>query len=547
MTTLPTNRLYYGDNLDLLRDHDYFPNETVDLIYLDPPFNSNRNYNVLFRDESGLGSGAQIKAFKDTWHWDDVARDTLDVLKVLPGQVGAVMDSLETIVGHNQMMAYLVMMAARLLELHRVLKRTGSLYLHCDPTASHYLKVILDPIFGIENFGNEVIWQRTKAKGLAFTRFASNHDVILRYTKSDKWIWNAQYSSHDPEYIEQFYKYVEPETGRRYRLDNLANPNKDRPNLTYEFLGVTRVWRWTKARMQKAYEEGLVIQTRPGGVPAFKRYLDEQEGTPIGDTWTDIVPVQGSSTEYLGYPTQKPIALLERIISASSNPGDLILDPFAGCGTTIAAAHKLDRRWIGIDITHLSIGLLVNRLKGNFSLEPKRDYQIVGVPEDVAGARDLFRRDPYQFQWWAVGLVEALPYGGEFGGKTGKKGSDKGIDGELAFIDGAKRERRSVIVQVKGGAVSVGQIRDLVGTLDRTKAAIGLFICLEKPTQPMLKEAGDAGKYHSELWERDYPRIQILTVEQLLEGVKPNMPGLIVPPQQAKREQGSGGQMLLGM
>jgi site-specific DNA-methyltransferase (adenine-specific) len=264
------------------------------------------------------------------------------------------------------MMAYLVMMAIRLVELHRVLKSTGSLYLHCDPTASHYLKVVLDTIFGVKNFLNEIIWKRTNAKSLAFTRFANNHDVILRYAKTGKWVWNPQYTPHDPEYVKKFYKYVEEGTGRRYRLADLTNPNKDRPNLTYEFLGVKRVWRWTRERMEKAYADGIIVQSRPGAVPAMKRYLDEQKGNPVGDVWVDILPLQAQSAERLGYPTQKPVALLERIISASSNGGDVVLDPFCGCGTTIAAAEKLGRRWIGIDITHLAISLQKYRLQEAF-------------------------------------------------------------------------------------------------------------------------------------------------------------------------------------
>src|SRR5581483_9971276 len=320
------NTLFYGDNLDILRN--YIPDESVDLIYLDPPFNSGRGYNVLFKDESGYESEAQIAAFEDTWHWTDApggAAETYhELVTNVGGQVGSIIGALYQAIGTNQMMAYLVMMAIRLVELHRVLKPTGSLYLHCDPTASHYLKIILDTIFGPRNFRNEIIWQRTNAKGNAFTRFATNHDIILRYTKSDRTTWNPLYTAHNVNYIEDFYRYVEPETGRRYTLGDLTNPNRDRPNLMYEFLGVTRVWRWTKARMQEAFDKGLIIQSHPGAIPRLKRYLDEQEGIPIGDIWTDIPPVQSQSKELLGYPTQKPLELLERIINASSNPGDIV-------------------------------------------------------------------------------------------------------------------------------------------------------------------------------------------------------------------------------
>ena len=249
------------------------------------------------------------------------------------------------------MKSYLIMMAVRLLELRRVLKPTGSIYLHCDPTASHSLKLVMDTIFRQENFRNEIIWHRTNAKGLASKRFASNHDVVLYYSKTLKTPFQPQYVPHDPDYVRKFYRHVEPETGRRYTLDNLANPNKNRPNLTYEFLGVTRVWRWTKGRMQKAYEDGLVMQTSRGAVPRLKRYLDEQEGRAVDDIWSDMAPIHAHSKEGLGYPTQKPRALLERIIKASSNEGDTVLDPFCGCATTLVACEFLGREWVGIDLS----------------------------------------------------------------------------------------------------------------------------------------------------------------------------------------------------
>lgn len=510
---LDKNTLFYGDNLPILRDH--LSDESVDLIYLDPPFNSNRNYNVLFKDESGKDSESQITAFEDTWHWGQDAEQVYhELIQNAPAKVATMIGALRDFIGANQMMAYLVMMTARLIELHRVLKPTGSLYLHCDPTASHYLKIVLDTIFGPEHYRTEIIWKRTSAKGLAFTRFANNHDVLFLYGKSDNATWSPQYTEHDPEYLTTFYKYTEPETSRRYRLDNLANPNKDRPNLTYEFLGVTRVWRWTRERMQDAYEKGLVIQTKPGAVPALKRYLDEQEGTPVGDVWTDIGPVQSHATERLGYPTQKPLELLERIIQASSNEGDLVLDPFCGCGTAIAAAQKLNRKWIGIDITHLSISLMKYRLKDSFNLVEKKDYAVVGEPESIGGAEQLAKDDRYQFQWWALSLVQAKPQGGS-GGREGKKGSDKGIDGVINFIDD-KNKIQQVLIQVKSGHVKSGDIRDLHGVLDRENGAIGVFLTLEKPSKDMITEAVSVGYYHSDLWQKDYPRIQILTIEDLL-------------------------------
>jgi site-specific DNA-methyltransferase (adenine-specific) len=514
------NTLFYGDNLTIL--HEHIPTESIDLIYLDPPFNSNRNYNVLFKDESGLDSEAQITAFEDTWHWNPAAEQTYrDLVTDGSEHVSKMIGALHDFIGTNEMMAYLVMMAARLAELHRVLKPTGSLYLHCDPTADHYLKILLDVIFSPKNFRNEITWQRTNAKGNAFTRFATNHDTILRYAKSEKATWNPQYTVHSQDYIDSFYRYIEPETGRKYGLDNLANPNKDRPNLTYEFLGVTRVWRWTRERMQEAYVKGLVLQSHPGSVPRLKRYLDEQEGIPVGDVWTDIPPVQSQSKELLGYPTQKPLALLERIIAASSNPGDLVLDPFCGCGTAIAAAQKLERKWIGIDITHLSIALQKYRLEAMF---PGIQFNTVGEPQDVGAARHLAQSDRYQFQWWALSLIRAKPLGGQQDSKTGKKGSDRGIDGVITFIDDNTDKPKRVLVQVKSGHVKSGDVRDLVGTVQRENAAIGVLITLETPSANMITEAISAGYYHASGWNRDYPRIQVLTIDELLHGATVQMP-----------------------
>lgn len=514
------NKLWFGDNLEVLRDRDNFPNDFVDLIYLDPPFNSNANYNMLFKEASGQNSEAQIEAFEDTWQWvsgltDSVYRElTRDADYI---DLGNLIGAFEKFLGKGALMAYLVMMAVRLKELHRVLKPTGSLYLHCDPTASHYIKLILDAVFGFENYRNELIWKRINSKGNTFNNFPKNHDVIFRYSKTDKWIWCSQYTAHDPEYIKNFYKFKD-ESGRIYRLDNLLNPNKDRPNLTYEFLGVTRVWRWTKERMEQAYKDGIVIQTKPGNVPMMKRYLDEQEGNPVDDIWTDIQFVQAFSSERLGYPTQKPEALLERIIKASSNEGDLILDPFCGCGTTIAVAERLKRRWIGIDITWLSVDLMERRLKDTFKSE-LAPYTVEGTPKDVASAINLADRDKYQFQWWSVTMIGARPYQGK------KKGSDTGIDGVMYFEDDMRTgKQEKIMVQVKAGKhVASPHIRDLIGVLDREKAAIGVYISIEKPTRDMEVEARKAGVFES-VTGKMYPRIQMLTIEEIMNGKQPDYP-----------------------
>ena len=350
--------LWTGDNLDIMRGMN---SESVDLIYLDPPFNSNQNYSA------PIGSEAAGAAFKDTWTLSDVDEAWHGEIADKDPALYGIIDS----AGHShgkRMKSYLIMMVVRLLEMQRLLKPTGSMYLHCDPTASHYLKTLMDAIFGAKNFRNEIVWRRTNAKGLASTRFASNHDVLLYYAKTKEPSWNPQYQAHDADYVKKSYRRVEPETGRRYRLDNLANPNKNRPNLTYEFLGVTRVWRWTKERMQKAYEDGLVVQTKPGGVPSLKRYLDEQKGRAVDDLWMDFGSIQASAKEHVGYPTQKPLVLLERIIKASSNKGAMILDPFCGCATACVAAENLERQWVGIDLSPVAATLVKSRIKDKMGL-----------------------------------------------------------------------------------------------------------------------------------------------------------------------------------
>ena len=366
--------LFVGDNLHVLRGMN---SETVDSIYLDPPFNSNRNY------AAPIGSRAAGAAFKDAWTLSDIDLVEHQALKENRPGLYAVIDTAGT--AHSKgMKSYLIMMAVRLLELRRVLKDMGSLYLHCDPTASHYLKLTLDAIFGRSNFRNEVIWRRATAKGLAKNRFASNHDVILSYGKTSKSTWNPQFEEYDPEYVKKFYRHVEPGTGRRYALDNIVNPNKDRPNLEYEFLGVHRVWRWTKERMQKAYDEGRIVQSKPGGVPRQKSYLDEQQGRSVDDTWTNIKAVQAQARERVGYPTQKPLALLERIIQASTDPDDVVLDPFCGCATTLVAANRLERQWVGIDLSAKAGELVVDRIKDSEGL-----FGDIQVREDIPQRTDL--------------------------------------------------------------------------------------------------------------------------------------------------------------
>jgi site-specific DNA-methyltransferase (adenine-specific) len=556
MKPITQNTLFYGDNLPILRDH--VPEESIDLIYLDPPFNSNRSYNVLFKDEHGAEAEAQIAAFDDTWHWNQAAERTFhELVQNAPANVASMLGALREFVGTNQMMAYLTMMAARLVELHRVLKPTGSLYLHCDPTASHYLKIVMDTIFGVENFNCEISWKRTSAHSDSKT-LGNAHDILLFYTKSDGFTWNKQYQAYNEEYVSSHYRYVDGQ-GRRYRTDNLTATSLSGGGYTYEWNGVTKIWRCPQTKMQELHDTGRLHYTKSGSVE-YIRYLDEMPGTPLQDVWDDISPINSQAQERLGYPTQKPLALLERIVQASSNEGDVVLDPFCGCGTAVAAAHKLNRRWIGIDVTHLSISLMKYRLKDMFNLVEKKDYAVIGEPEDLGSARQLARSDRYQFQWWALSLVQAKPLGGAdphpslppTGGKgktlAGKKGSDKGVDGVLNFIDDTKQGKlQRILIQVKSGNVKSGDVRDLHGVLDRDEAAIGVFITLEEPTRDMVTEAASAGFYHSPLWNKDYPRLQILTIEQLLAGKEIEMPpsayGTFKQAEKVKKDGGKQGEL----
>ena len=508
------NRLLFGDNLGWLRDTREFPDASVDLEYLDPPFNSNADYNVLFREASGQASQAQFHAFTDTWTWADAAELYNRFIDSCPNvAVTEMMEAFHSFLKNSPMMAYLAMMAPRLVELHRILKPTGSLYLHCDPTASHYLKLLLDAIFGAENFRNEIIWKRTTAKSLAFRSLPCNHDTLLLYSKSEDFIWNRPFKPYDlnnlDEKTAQKYASTDPD-GRLYTLGDLNNPNPDRPNLTYEFLGHRKVWRWTKERMEAAYKAGIVVQPRPGAVPRLKRYLDEQEGKPIDDVWTDIPPINSQAQERLGYPTQKPTALLERVLEASTNPGDVVLDPFGGCGTAAHAAQKTGRQWIAIDVTYLAINLIKRRLHDAFGEELQ--FEEKGQPTDFTSAQRLAVMDKFQFQHWALSLIGARPLREGDG-----KGADRGVDGLLYFYD-SKDERRKLIVQVKGGGVKRNDVATLLGDVNNQKAAGGILLTLEKPTKPMRDEAADAGRYQSELWhDKDYPKIQILTIEGLLD------------------------------
>jgi len=527
---LKTNVLYYGDNLDILREH--IPDESIDLIYLDPPFNSNRSYNVLFRESGGASSEAQIEAFEDTWRWGQAAQGAYEEVMTGPHQqVARMLRAMVDGLGHNDVTAYLSMMAIRLIELHRVLKPTGSLYLHCDPTASHYLKALMDSIFGPEHFKNEIIWERFGSHNDP-NRFGRVTDTILFYTKSETYTFHPVRGEYSQAHLEKRFRYVDPD-GRKFWPNTMLAPGGRGPR--YEWHGHTRNWRFTQENMAALDAKGEIYYSAKG-MPYHKNYRDELAGQLIQNLWTDIKMTK-SGAERLGYPTQKPLALLERIVAASSNEGDVVLDPFCGCGTAVHAAQKLGRHWIGIDITYLAINLIERRMTDAF---PGLAVEIEGAPKDFASARDLAQRDKYQFQWWALTRLDAQPVAGK------KKGSDKGIDGVIPFFAGPKEDYRRAIVSVKGGEhVGVAMVRDLKGVLEREKEPIAILLTLAPPTKDMVVEAAAAGFYESEFWERKFPRLQIMTIEEMLGGKKPDMPWGKAPFAKAPTEKEKGEQEAL--
>jgi len=489
--------LYYGDNLDILRNH--IKDETIDLIYLDPPFKSNRDYNVLFAEQDGNRSAAQIKAFEDTWEWNTIAAAAYQEIVEVGGRVSQAMQAFRTFLGESDMMAYLAMMAPRLVELRRVLKPTGSIYLHCDQTASAHLRLLMDAVFGAQNFRNDIVWCY-KSRPQSKKYFGRKHDNLLFYSKSEQYSFNWKSVVRElSEETTKKYRHTD-ENGRKFRLQGRGikgSPVRSQKD-------VAMAW-------EKTHPE-LVVRD----------YLDEKIGVAREDWWADIDILNQVANERLGYPTQKPEVLLERIIEASSKKNDIVLDPFCGCGTTIAAAQKLNRKWIGIDITHLAVALMKYRLENMFGEKIRKTYEVLGEPTDLSGAKQLAKDDPYQFQWWSLGLVGARPV-------EQKKGADKGIDGRLYFhdeADSSKAKTKQIIISVKAGHVSVPYIRDLRGVIERENAEIGVLLSMKKPTKPMRTEAASAGFYKSPWQEKPYPRLQILTVEELLNGKRIDCPPL---------------------
>lgn len=525
----PKNVLYYGDNLDVLRRH--VATESVDLVYLDPPFNSGEDFNVLFKEHTTARDSAQIKAFEDTWHWSTEAEQSYHAAVKSGGPASKALLAMRSFLGQSDLMAYLAMMVPRLDELRRVMKSTGSIYLHCDPTASHYLKIVMDAIFGVANFRGEVIWKRSSAHNSS-RKFSPVHDTILFYTKSSTYTWNKVLQPLPQETADAWYNNVEEGTGRRFNRDNLTASGVRNGSSGKAWRGINpsaKGRHWAVPRFVKEIVGDLDTldaldaldaagrifwPKKKGGQPMLKRYLDESAGVPALDVVTHISPLNNVDSERLGYPTQKPLALLEFLLMASSNPGDVVLDPFCGCGTTIDAAQKLERQWVGIDVTHIAINLIKHRLLSNFDAQADVAYDVVGEPKSLPGAHQLAGEDRHQFEHWALGLVGARA-------SAKRKGADHGIDGRLHFYDdhGPPKE---LIVSVKSGKTSVKDVRDLRGVVDREKAAIGVLISLQEITKPMEVEAASAGFYES-AWG-SHPRLQVLTVENLLNGVHVDRP-----------------------
>ena len=508
------NQLYYGDNLQVLREH--IADESVDLIYLDPPFNSKRDYNLLFKSPKGVTSEAQIEAFEDTWLGTSRRSASFDELLHQPNtSVADMMRALRGFLGENDMMAYLTMMANRLLELHRVLKPTGSLYLHCDPTASHYLKIVLDGVFGKELFLNEIIWKRHSAHSSA-NRYGPIHDTIFFYGKSEEQrTWETQRTDYDEAYLDKYYKFNDGD-GRLYWRNSMTAAGIRTGSSGQAWRGFDPKargshWKFSLENLEELDAQGRLYWPPNGGWPYIKRYRDELKGVVVADIWDDIDKINPAGNERLGYPTQKPLALLERIISASSNEGDVVLDPFCGCGTAVDAAQKLKRKWIGIDITHLAISLIEKRLKDRYKGRAK--FEVHGTPKDLDAARDLAQRDKYQFQWWAVSLVDAQPFQGK------KKGADTGIDGVKFFRNLDRKEVRKIVVSVKGGGIRPDDVRALNHVRQREKAEIAFFIFLEQATPAMVKDAASVGFYESAS-EKKFARVQLLTIDGLLNGTQ---------------------------
>jgi site-specific DNA-methyltransferase (adenine-specific) len=486
------NTLYFGDNLQIMRD--YIEDNSIDLIYLDPPFNSKATYNVLFDEKNGTHSRAQITAFEDTWHWGIESEEAYrEIVKQGPKKLADLIQALRSFLGRNDMMAYLVMIAIRLVEMHRVLKSTGSIYLHCDPTASHYIKIVMDSIFGFKCYQNEIIWHYRRWSNIQ-KRFQKMHDIILFYSKEpDNHIFNPLLVEFSDSQKKKF--------DRGYDSNVIHTKNSKYSQLI--------VYNWDRVR-----QSGLDLSK-------YKNIVEKDIPSTSSPDVLILPPINSQAKERLGYPTQKPEKLLEILINISTNKGDIVLDPFCGCGTTVAVAENLKRKWIGIDITHLAITLMRHRLKTTFGkdLSP---YEVIGDPKDLQGAKALAEHDRFQFEWWALGKVSARP------AQDKKKGADRGVDGYIYFFDDNSGKAKKIIIQVKSGHVCRNHIATLKGDMESENAEIGAFITLEEPSGPMKEEAVSAGFYEPEFLQgKKYPKVQILTIKELFQDMQLKYPRII--------------------
>jgi len=522
------NHLYYGDNLTRMQQ---MGKHSVDLIYLDPPFNSKQNYNLIYKNMTGKPVSDQADAFCDTWEMDAQKEEIAKTMPILMREHGVEDYYVEfwrlwiSALRHTQphLLAYLIYMVQRLLHMKSLLRPTGSIYLHCDPTASHYIKVMMDGIFGHANFQNEVIWKRTSAHNSA-KRWGPVHDVILFYTASDKYVWNKVYQAYDESYTDNFYRH-KGDDGRLFRIGDLtgAGTRHGESGMSWrdvrptdkgrhwapprKFPGGEHVPKTTLAALDYLNKIGRIHWPARGGVPGFRRYLEDMEGVQIQDVIEDITPISAHGKERLGYPTQKPVALLDRIIQASSKKGDVVFDPFCGCGTTIYSAEKNERRWIGCDVAILSIKLVREILTGEqYRLVEGKHFDVDGIPVSVEQAEELFKRDPFQFEHWIVERVGGFPT---------KKTGDKGIDGRMYFE--TKEGLKCMVLSVKGGGIRPTDLRDLRGVLERDHdMTMAGFLSLKPPSKAMWEEAATAGQF--EYGGIKYDRMQLLTVSDILEG-----------------------------
>ncbi|TAL68933.1 MAG: site-specific DNA-methyltransferase [Bacteroidetes bacterium] len=514
------NTLYFGDSLDVLKElNKQHPGGFIDLIYIDPPFNSKRNYNVLFEEVDLKDTKAQKQAFADTW--SNVSyKDTLHELQTLDLDLYKFLTALDAIRLSKGAIAYLTTMAIRILYMRKVLKDTGSFYLHCDQTMSHYLKILCDLVFGEQNFKNEIIWKRTSAHNDS-GKYGINVDSILFYSKSKNNIWNQQYILHKDEYLKRF-KQSDPD-GRKWQDGPLTAKGLSGGGYNYEYKGINGFWRCPLETMKKLDKENRLYYTKNGGI-RIKRYLDENKGYPIQTLIDDVFPINSQAQERLGYPTQKPEALLERIIKASSNEGDLVADFFCGCGTTIAVAQRLNRQWLGADISHLAIRLILDRLTKPYGEEERKrireNIEVNGFPKDVASARELATKTDkhrVKFQDWVIEVM--------LGGVSNeKKTADGGYDGYLIYpLSGDGKKKGTAIIEVKSGIVGISVLRSFANVVNSEKADMGIFVCFDyQVTDGMRKLARDVGY----IPDFKVDRLQIITVEDLLDGKTVRLPGL---------------------